>query len=362
MKTPAQPSEERARVLARIEDWRRRPHRLTDDVITSAHGAGGKASHALLQAVIAPAFELTGPALDGAVFDIPTGSRAVITTDSFVVTPRTFPGGSIGELAVNGTVNDLAVMGAEPRWLTVAFVIEEGLPIDEFRDIVAALAAAAARAGVSIVSGDTKVVGRGAADGLYVTTTGVGVLACDRTLSPAIVQPGDAIIVSGDIGDHGIAIVMARGELEFSSPVNSDSAAIHRATHALLACGAEVRWMRDPTRGGVASALNELALDTELGVRLQEDHIPVKAAVAGTCELLGLDPLYVANEGKFLAVVAPHSVEAALAALHRVPESKDARLIGRITDQHPGIVVLETLFGGTRIVDMLVGDPLPRIC
>ncbi len=355
---------DRVAVLARIEKWRRRPHKLKDDVITSAHGAGGKASQSLLQAVIFPAFESEElrKAGDGAVLDVRGESRVVMTTDSFVVTPRRFNGGSIGDLAVNGTVNDLAVMGATPRWMSVAFVVEEGLPMDDFRGIVADIARAAALAGVEIVTGDTKVVGRGAADGIYVTTTGVGVLPPGRNLGPANVRPGDKVIVSGTIGDHGIAVLMARGDVELHADVKSDTAPLHRAVEALLSSCDGVRWMRDPTRGGVASTMNELAMHTEVGVRLYERSLPVLPAVNGTCELLGLDPLYVANEGKFIAVVAPEDEDAALAALRSVEVSREARVIGEITDLHPGIVVLETLFGGTRIVDMLVGDPLPRIC
>lgn len=351
-------------ILTRIELWRRRPHRLTGDIVTSAHGAGGKASQSLLQAVIFPGFgsaEL-GKANDGAVLDVGDESRVVLTTDSFVVTPRRFSGGSIGDLAVNGTVNDLAVMGATPRWMSVAFVIEEGFRIDDFRDVVADIARAAMIAGIEIVTGDTKVVGKGAADGIYVTTTGVGILPKGRDLAWTNVRPGDKVIVSGSIGDHGIAVLMARGDVELRADVPSDTAPVHIATQALLNSGASVRWMRDPTRGGVASTMNELAMSAEVGVRLYEQSLPVLPAVNGTCELLGLDPLYVANEGKFIAVVAPEHEDMAITALQSVEVSSGARVIGEITDQHPGLVVLETLFGGTRIVDMLVGDPLPRIC
>ena len=357
-------SDGRKAVLTRIEEWRRRPHRLAGDFITSAHGAGGKASQSLLQAVILPGFgsaELK-KANDGAILDVGDESRVVLTTDSFVVTPRRFNGGSIGDLAVNGTVNDLAVMGATPRWMSVAFVVEEGFHIDDFRDVVADIARAAMIAGIEIVTGDTKVVGKGAADGIYVTTTGVGVLPDGRDLAYANVRPGDKVIVSGSIGDHGIAVLIARGDIELQAEIPSDTAPVHIATEILLNSGASVRWMRDPTRGGVASTMNELAMCAEVGVRLYEQSLPVLPAVNGTCELLGLDPLYVANEGKFIAVVAPEHEDIALAALKSVEVSRGARVIGEITDQHPGLVVLETLFGGTRIVDMLVGDPLPRIC
>jgi len=352
----------RERLHSRIEEWRRRPMRLHDDVITSAHGAGGKASQALLNSIIFPAFEIVGAAMDGAVLKSDPGHDLVVTTDSFVVTPRRFPGGSIAKLAVNGSINDLAVMGATPRWMTVAFVIEEGFEIQELRELVAELARAAVDAGVSIVTGDTKVVGRGAADGIYVTTTGVGTRARSIKIDPANVRSGDSIIISGTLGDHGIAVLQARGELDITSNVTSDCAPLHTLVEALLTSGAETRWMRDPTRGGVASSLNELAMDTELGVRLNETSLPISRSVRGVCELLGLDPLYVANEGKLLAVVSSETAEMALEALKAHPLGRDSAVIGEMTSENPGIVVLETLFGGTRVVDMLVGDPLPRIC
>ena len=352
----------RERLHARIEEWRRRPMRLHDDVITSAHGAGGKASQALLNSVIFPAFEMVGAAMDGAVLKCDPDHDLVVTTDSFVVTPRRFPGGSIARLAVNGSINDLAVMGATPRWMTVAFVIEEGFEIQEFRELVAELALAALDAGVAIVTGDTKVVGRGAADGIYVTTTGVGTRARHIKIDPDAVRAGDSVIVSGTLGDHGIAVLQARGELDISSNITSDCAPLHTLVEALLTSGANTRWMRDPTRGGVASSLNELAMDTELGVRLNETSLPISRTVRGVCGLLGLDPLYVANEGKLLAVVSSETADTALEALKAHPFGRDSAVIGEITSENPGIVVLETLFGGTRVVDMLVGDPLPRIC
>lgn len=352
----------RERLHSRIEEWRRRPMRLHDDVITSAHGAGGKASQALLNSIIFPAFEIVGAAMDGAVLKSDPGHDLVVTTDSFVVTPRRFPGGSIAKLAVNGSINDLAVMGATPRWMTVAFVIEEGFEVQELRELVAELARAAVDAGVSIVTGDTKVVGRGAADGIYVTTTGVGTRARSIKIDPANVRSGDSIIISGTLGDHGIAVLQARGELDITSNVTSDCAPLHTLVDALLTTGAKTRWMRDPTRGGVASSLNELAMDTELGVRLNETSLPISRSVRGVCELLGLDPLYVANEGKLLAVVSSETAEMALEALKAHPLGRDSAVIGEMTSENPGIVVLETLFGGTRVVDMLVGDPLPRIC
>jgi hydrogenase expression/formation protein HypE len=356
--------DDRKQVLARIEQWRMRPPKMTDEVITMAHGAGGKASQALTDAVFRSAYG--GDELDrlddGAVLDIPDGKRVVFTTDAFVVTPRRFPGGSIGDLAVNGTVNDLAVMGATPTWLSVAVVLEEGLPLAELREVVADVAAAAAAANVTIVAGDTKVVERGAADGCYLTTSGIGLRDSTVSLAAEHVQPGDAVIISGTFGDHGMAVMLARGDLALQADLSSDTASIHEATAALLAAVPETRWMRDPTRGGVASACNELAVAANVGVALFEETFPVLPPVSGACELLGLDPLYVANEGKFIAIVPADSVDAALTALRSVEVSAQATVIGEINDEHAGMVVAHTPFGGSRIVDMLVGAPLPRIC
>ncbi len=356
--------DDRDQVLERIEQWKLRPPRLTDDVITMAHGAGGKASQSLTEAVFTAAYG--GPQLDrlddGAVLDIPPGSRIVVSTDAFVVTPRSFPGGSLGDLAVNGTVNDLAVMGATPKWLTVSAVLEEGLPIDELRQIVGDVAAAAAVAGVEIVAGDTKVVERGAADGCYLTTSGVGLISNDRALGAEGVQPGDVVLVSGTIGDHGMAVMLARGDLALNGDISSDTAPLHEACAALLDAVPTTRWMRDPTRGGLASACNELAVAANVGVSLFEASLPVNPPVNGACELLGLDPLYVANEGKFVAVVPADAAETALDAMRSVPVSAGAVAVGEINDEHPGMVVAHTPFGGSRIVDMLVGAPLPRIC
>ncbi len=354
----------RKEALARIEAWRLRPSKMTDEVITMAHGAGGKASQALTDAVFRSAYG--GDELDrlddGAVLDIPAGKKAVFTTDAFVVTPRTFQGGSIGDLAVNGTVNDLAVMGATPTWLSVAVVLEEGLPLEELRKLVADVATAAAAAGVTVVAGDTKVVERGAADGCYFNTSGIGLRDNSVSLGADQVQPGDAVIISGTFGDHGMAVMLARGDLNLDAEISSDTASIHEATAALLKAVPETRWMRDPTRGGVASACNELAVAANVGVSLFEEAFPVLPPVNGACELLGLDPLYVANEGKFIAVVPADKTEAALEALRSVEVSAEAAVIGEINDEHPGMVVAHTPFGGSRIVDMLVGAPLPRIC
>lgn len=355
---------DRKQALARIEQWRLRSPRMTDKVITMAHGAGGKASQALTDAVFRSAYG--GPELDqlddGAVLDIPVGKRVVFTTDSFVVTPRRFSGGSIGDLAVNGTVNDLAVMGATPSWLSVSAVLEEGLQLDELREIVADIATAAAAANVTVVAGDTKVVERGAADGCYLTTSGIGLRDEHLSLGADLVRPGDVIVASGTFGDHGMSVMLARGDLALDADISSDTAPIHEATAALLAAVPQTRWMRDPTRGGVASACNELAVAANTGVALFEEAFPVLPPVAGACELLGLDPLYVANEGKFIAVLPDAKAAAALAAMQSVDVSAHAAVIGEINDEHPGMVVAHTPFGGSRIVDMLVGAPLPRIC
>lgn len=353
-----------AAVLDRIEVFRRRRTRFTDDVVTLAHGAGGKASDALIGAVFLDAF--ANDALvaqgDGAVLALPDGASLVMTTDSFVVNPRRFPGGSIGDLAVNGTVNDLAVMGADARWLSAAFVIEEGFPVDELRAVVTDMADAARRAGVEIVTGDTKVVNRGAADGIYITTTGIGVVPVDRRLGPERVAAGDVVLLSGTMADHGMAVMLARGDLALEADLRSDTAAIGGLVDVLLAAAPSTRWMRDPTRGGVGTVCNELARATNLAVVLEETSLPVEPAVNGACDLLGIDPLYVANEGKFVAVVAAAEAQDALEAMHTHPLGGRACRIGEIRDDPPGVVVLLTAFGGTRIVDMLVGDPLPRIC
>jgi len=351
-------------VFERIEAFRRRAPRLRDEVVTLAHGAGGKASAALLDAVFLPAFanETLAAQGDAAVLALPSGGRLAFTTDSFVVRPLRFPGGSLGHLAVHGTVNDLAVAGARPLALSAAFVLEEGLPVEDLRGVVADMAEAAATAGVAIVAGDTKVVDRGAADGMFVTTAGVGLVPAGRTLGPAGVAPGDVVLVSGPIGDHGMAVMLARGDLALDADVTSDTAPLHELVDRLLAAAPSTRWLRDATRGGVGTVCNELARDTQLTVVLDEAVLPVRPPVAAACELLGIDPLYVANEGKLVAVVAPEEADAALGALRGHELGRDAARVGEIRAEPPGIVVMVTPIGGTRIVDMLVGDPLPRIC
>jgi len=351
-------------VFDRIEAFRRRRPRLLDEVVTLAHGAGGKASAALLDAVFLPAFAADddSPQTDAAVVVMPSGERLAFSTDSFVVKPLRFPGGSAGHLAVHGTVNDLAMMGARPLALSAAFVLEEGFPIETLREIVADMAEAAAAAGVSIVTGDTKVVDHGAADGLYISTSGIGLVPEGRRFSADRVREGDVVIVSGTIADHGTAVMLARGDLMLEADIVSDTAPLNDLMERLLAAAPSSRWLRDATRGGVGTVCNELARDCNLTIVLDERALPVRPAVAAACELLGIDPLYVANEGKFVAVVAPDEEEAALAALRGHRQGSDAVRIGEVHAEPPGIVVLRTELGGTRIVDMRVGDPLRRIC
>ena len=351
-------------VIDRIMAMRKRRPRLIDEVVTLAHGAGGKSSAALVDAVFVEAFrnaelEQLG---DGAVLALPSGERLAFSTDSFVVSPLRFPGGSIGHLAVHGTVNDLAVSGAVPRWLSVAFVIEEGFAVRDLREIVADMAAAAGRAGVTLVTGDTKVVPKGAADGLYITTAGVGIIPAGRELSMSRVRPGDKVLLSGTLADHGMAVMLARGDLGVEAVIRSDTAPVSGAVEALLAAAPGTRWMRDPTRGGLGTVCNELASAVGVSVILDDDALPVAPLVQGACDLLGIDPVYVASEGKFAAVVPADEADDALAALCAHPLGRDACVIGEIRAEPEGVVALRNAFGGTRIVDMLVGDPLPRIC
>jgi hydrogenase expression/formation protein HypE len=351
-------------VIERITAMRKRRPRLVDEVVTLAHGAGGKSSAALVDAVFLEAFR--NPALeqlgDGAILTLPSGERLAFSTDSFVVSPIRFPGGSIGHLAVHGTVNDLAVSGAVPQWLSAAFVIEEGLPVATLREIVADMAGAAEAAGVTLVTGDTKVVPKGAADGLYITTAGVGVVPPGRSLSAASVRPGDRVVLSGTLADHGMAVMLARGDLGIEADIRSDTAPVAEMVQAMLAAAPSTRWMRDPTRGGLGTVCNELAADAGVAVIIDEEALPVTPLVQGACDLLGIDPIYVACEGKFAAVVPAEEADAALAALRAHPLGADACVVGEIRAEPAAVVALRNAFGGTRIVDMLVGDPLPRIC
>jgi hydrogenase expression/formation protein HypE len=341
---------------------RKRSPKLRDEIVTLAHGAGGKASRALVEGLFLP--ELGNPLLDAlgdaAVLEL-GGARLAFTTDSYVVKPLVFPGGDIGELAVNGTVNDLAVSGAIPRFLSAGFVIEEGFAVEDLRRIVASMARAAQAASVVIAAGDTKVVERGNADGLYVTTAGIGIVPGAAELGPERVRPGDRVLVSGTLGDHGMAVLIARGDLDLEVDLESDTAPVHELAAALLELGG-VRWMRDPTRGGLATALNELAEQSGLAIALDEASLPLRTEVVGACEILGIDPLYVANEGKLAAVVAPDRADEALAVLRLHALGAEAAIVGEVRAEPAGMVLLDTAFGGSRIVDMLVGDPLPRIC
>jgi len=348
----------------RIEQMRRRPQRFRDERVTMAHGAGGKASRALVEGLVVPL--LTNPALeqlsDAGLFTIGS-ARLALTTDAYVVRPIRFPGGSIGELAVNGTVNDLAVSGARPVALSVALVLEEGLLAEVLEAEVAAMGVAARDAGVHVVTGDTKVVERGKCDSMYVVTTGVGLVDQGVVLSPQRVRPGDKVLVSGTVGDHGIAIMLARGDLDIEADVRSDTQPLWDLASALMqACGDGLHCMRDATRGGVATVLNEIALTAEVGIVIEESRVPVRPEVVGAGEILGIDPLYVANEGKLVAFVAAEQADAALAAMRALPSGADAAIVGEVRAEPPGRVLGRTTFGGHRMIDMLVGDPLPRIC
>ncbi|MEA2314543.1 MAG: hydrogenase expression/formation protein HypE [Solirubrobacteraceae bacterium] len=353
-----------ARILGIIETARAKRAKFRDEHITMSHGAGGKATSSLIEGLFAPAF--SSPALD-ALAD--AGAVSVeevdlaMSTDSFVVKPLRFPGGSIGELAVNGTVNDLAVSGARPIALTLSLVLEEGLPAEVLRFETEAIARTAREADVEIVAGDTKVVERGHADGMYVCTTGLGRRDPRASLAADRLRPGDRILVSGSVGEHGIAIMLARGELGLDADIESDTRPLWPAVDRLLEdAGAGLRCMRDATRGGVASVLNELARASGLAMSVHEAAVPVKPAVAGAAELLGIDPMYVANEGKLVAFVAPEQAAGALAAMRASAGGEDAADIGEVMADPPGMVLVETAFGGRRVMDQLVGDPLPRIC
>jgi len=334
------------------------------------HGSGGQLSAALMREVIGPALAgaaagapgaAVGPLNDAAVVEV-AGRQLAFTTDSFVVSPLEFPGGDIGELAVNGTVNDLAMMGAQPLALSLAYVIEEGLPIESLRKITESVARAAARAGVRVVTGDTKVVGRGAADGIFVNTSGIGLVAAGVSVGADRAAVGDTVILSGPIGLHGIAIMSVREGLDFEVEIVSDTQPLNTLVAALVAACPDVHVLRDPTRGGLASALNEIAAASRVGVELREEAIPIPGPVRAACEMLGLDPLHVANEGKLVAIVPAAFAEAVLAAMRGVPEGVDAVEIGRVVGDHPSMVTMRTIVGSQRIVDMLVGEQLPRIC
>jgi hydrogenase expression/formation protein HypE len=357
-------SDRESKILRIIETARSKRAKFRDPHITMSHGAGGKATSSLIEGLFAPAFD--SPALD-ALADAGAvsvgGIDLALTTDSFVVRPLRFPGGSIGELAVNGTVNDLAMAGARPLALTLSLVLEEGLPAETLRFEIEAIARAARQAEVQIVAGDTKVVERGHADGMYICTTGLGLSDPRAELAPSQLRPGDRVLLSGTIGEHGTAIMLVRGELGLDADIESDTHSLWPSVEGLLdVAGEGLRCLRDATRGGVASVLNELARASGVAMVVREAAVPVQPAVAGAAEILGIDPMYVANEGKFIAFVAPEYAERALTALQAIPGGEAAAEIGEVKTDPPGMVLVETAFGGRRVMDQLVGDPLPRIC
>ena len=357
-------SDREQKILGIIETARSKPARFKDEQITMAHGAGGKATQTLIEGLLVPAFgSETGAEMGDSGTVSVDGTGLAMTTDSFVVKPIRFPGGSIGELAVNGTVNDLAVAGARPLALTLSMVLEEGLPSDVLRAEVEAMATAAETASVEVVAGDTKVVERGACDQMYLCTAGVGRIDDRAELSTSALEPGDRILVSGPIGEHGTAIMLSRGEFDLQAEIESDTRSLWPAVDGLLeAVGPSVRCMRDATRGGVASVLNELARASRVAMTVSEGDVPVQPAVVGAAEMLGIDPMYIANEGVFVAFVAPDAADRALEALRSAPGCERATEIGEVRTEPPGMVLVETAFGGRRVMDQLVGDPLPRIC
>ena len=335
-----------------------------NEQIMMGHGAGGRMSHQLIQKAFLPTFD--NPALragdDAARLESSLHPNLAISTDSHVVFPLFFPGGDIGRLAVCGTVNDVAMLGARPLYLTAGFILEEGLSMETLRQVVASMKAAAVEAGVQIVAGDTKVVQKGKADGMYITTSGVGVIRPDVSIGGARARPGNRILLSGSIGDHGIAVLNARGELGFQSSIRSDVAPLNHLIEAILDASPRVHVLRDPTRGGLATTLNEIASQSNVGILLREENIPVRPEVRAACEMLGFDPLYVANEGKLVAIVAAEDAEAVLKAMRATRYGEDAVVIGEVTNEPRGRVLLKTTLGSTRIVDMLAGEMLPRIC
>lgn len=331
--------------------------------ILLAHGGGGKLTHQLIQKMLLPQFrsKLLEPLHDGAIFSI-NGSRLAFSTDSYVVNPIFFPGGDIGELAVNGTVNDLAMCGAQPLYLSVGFIIEEGLPMEDLWRVVLSMEKAATVAGVELVTGDTKVVDRGKGDKIFINTSGIGIINEGIEINPRNASVGDKILINGAIAQHGIAIMSVREGLEFETQIESDTAPLHGLVQAMFDVSKKIHVLRDPTRGGVASALNEIAENSRVGIVLDEGKISLTEEVRGACEILGLDPLYVANEGKLLAFVVPDEAEKILSAMKNHPLGKDSAIIGEVVNDYPGTVVMKSKIGGSRVVDMLSGEQLPRIC
>ncbi len=369
-----------AKVNSNIARVRSRGMKLKDEYVTLSHGAGGKASAALVDQVFVSGYgnEVLAELTDAGVLSLTeilgafaedenaltdfSGYKLAMSTDSYVVNPIVFPGGSIGELAVNGTVNDLAVSGAIPKVISAGFILEEGLPIADLRREVQAMRDAAESAGVRIVTGDTKVVPKGSGDKLFINTAGIGIVPPSRQLGASQVQRGDRIIISGAIADHGMSVMMARGDLAIEAPIKSDTRAVNHLVEALMAAVPDTRWMRDATRGGLGTVLNELAVATGWGIAIEDESIPVHDMTRGACDMLGIDPIYVANEGMFCAVVPADQVDTALEALRALPGGEEAANVGRVVSKPESSVVMVTAFGGTRMIDMLVGDPLPRIC
>ncbi|HEX9020201.1 MAG TPA: hydrogenase expression/formation protein HypE [Nitrospirota bacterium] len=330
------------------------------DKILLGHGSGGKLMHELIRRHFSPAFGIED-AGDSAVVNMPS-CRLAYTTDSYVVTPLFFPGGDIGDLAVNGTVNDLAVAGAEPLYLTAGFVIEEGFAISDLTAIISSMSAAAAKAGVKIVAGDTKVVNRGKADGIFINTSGVGALPDGRAIAASNIRAGDKIIISGEVGSHGVSVLSERNNISFSPPIVSDTRPLNGLVRAMYDAAKEIHFMRDPTRGGLATTLKETALESGLGIRIAEQALPIPRGVKGACSLLGLDPLYVANEGILIAIIESSVADSVLSAMRRHEHGTHSAVIGSVAESPPGMVLLETAIGGTRVIDMLQGEQLPRIC
>jgi len=331
--------------------------------VVLGHGSGGKLMAELIRTLFLPAFRNEYlERLDDQAVVAAGGARLAFTTDSYVVTPIFFPGGDIGRLAVNGTVNDLAMSGARPLYLAAAFILEEGLAMDDLRRVVESMQAAAREADVLLVTGDTKVVNRGDADQVFITTTGIGVIEKPVEISAGRARPGDRVLLSGYVGDHGMAILSKRENLEFEGAIESDTAPLHGLVAAMLEASYDIHCLRDPTRGGLATTLTEFAAASGVGIELIESQIPVREAVRGACEILGLDPLYVANEGKLVAVVAPQAAQAVLDAMRAHPLGRDACIIGEVVTEHPRMVIMKTGIGGSRIVDTLFGEQLPRIC
>ena len=341
---------------------------IRDKTITMAHGGGGRSMRELIERLIVPAFgnPLLAPLEDQARIGLKDlreiGDRLAFTTDSYVVAPLFFPGGDIGKLAICGTVNDLAMSGALPLYLSCGLIIEEGLPTADLERVLVSMSALARQCGVSVVTGDTKVVNRGAADKLFINTAGIGVIAAGVNISASRAQPGDVVIVNGSLGDHGVAILIARNELDLQSDIGSDCQPLHGLVQAMLAACPDSHCLRDATRGGLATVLNEFAISSKVGMRLQESALPLKPEVRGACEMLGLDVLYMANEGKLVAVVPRTHADAVLAAMRAHPAGVDSAIVGEVLAEPAGHVILNTLFGGERVVDMLVGEQLPRIC